>query len=235
MKLKAFTLAEMLVVLVVIGFLAALSIPSLLKGIYQAQWRSGYKKAYNVVKNMYASEKFGGAVVSASNSEAMLTIFDALRSNIYVTNYVAPFTLDEIANGKGIDRSDLYNSVSYSVNGHKFEGDLDASNPLEATVWLISEDNFAYCVVKGQNCLRISDINASTSHETALKNSCVAVVVDVNGLQNSPNSIQEQTIGASEKTPFLTSERFYIYIASDGVAAGSKKYTLSGRLSADLN
>lgn len=235
MKFKAFTLAEILIVLMVIGLIATMSVPSLLKGIYSAQWRTGFKKAYNVIKNMNASEKFGGSTINSSDTEAMMTIFDQMYSNINSSGFAKPFSLDEIANAGDVNRYNIYNSVKYILHGRTVEGDLDATGVSVSSPWIISQDNMAYCVVKGQNCMRISEINSSTTHEDTLKNSCVAVVVDVNGLQNSPNMVQEQTFEADTKTPILTSDRFYIYIGSDGVTSGPTKYTLSGRLGADLN
>lgn len=235
MKFKAFTLAEILIVLMVIGLIATMSVPSLLKGIYSAQWRTGFKKAYNVIKNMNASEKFGGSTINSSDTQAMMTIFDQMYSNINSSGFAKPFSLDEIASGGDVNRYNIYNSVKYILHGRTVEGDLDATGVSVSSPWIISQDNMAYCVVKGQNCMRISEINSSTTHEDALKNSCVAVVVDVNGLQNSPNMVQEQTFDADAKTPILTSDRFYIYIGSDGVTSGPTKYTLSGRLGADLN
>ena len=231
---KAFTLAEILIVLMVIGLIATLSVPSLLKGIYQAQWRSGFKKAYNVIKNMYASEKLGGSTIGSSDSNAVLTLFVQMVNNISPTGYVAPFSLDEISSGKGVVPSDIYSSVGYTLFGREHSGELSVEIS-DTSPWVISQDNFAYCVIKGNECKRISEINSMPSHNEALNASCLAGVADVNGLQNSPNSTQDQTIDANAKTPQLTSDRFFIYVGTDGITAGSTKNTLSGRIIADSN
>lgn len=235
MKFRAFTLAEVLIVLMVIGLIGSLSIPVLLKGIYQAQWRSGFKKAHNTIKNMYASEKIAGNQLSTSDTYAITKLFDQMYSNITHSGFVRAFTHDEISNGGGITRGDIVASVKYTLHDKTVDGSLDATSISDTTPWLISQDNMAYCVVKGQDCLTAAQINGASSHDEALQRSCAAVVVDVNGLQNSPNAIQDQTLDSEVKTPDLTSDRFYIYIGSDAATAGPAKTTLSGRMAADLN
>ncbi|MDD3237319.1 MAG: prepilin-type N-terminal cleavage/methylation domain-containing protein [Candidatus Gastranaerophilales bacterium] len=49
MKKKAFTLAEVLITLVIIGVIAAITIPSLLNKTNQQEYRVGAKKAYSVL------------------------------------------------------------------------------------------------------------------------------------------------------------------------------------------
>ena len=41
---KGFTLAEILIVLMVIGVIATMTIPSLMKGVAEAQYKAAYKK-----------------------------------------------------------------------------------------------------------------------------------------------------------------------------------------------
>ena len=41
-----FTLAEILIVLMVIGIIATMTIPGLMKGVQEAQYKTAYKKAY---------------------------------------------------------------------------------------------------------------------------------------------------------------------------------------------
>ena len=53
---KGFTLAEVLIVLVLIGSIASLTIPSVIKGAKTAQTKTFYKKALNNVINITATE-----------------------------------------------------------------------------------------------------------------------------------------------------------------------------------
>ena len=43
---KGFTLAEILIVLMVIGVIATMTIPSVMKGVVDAQIKTGYKRRY---------------------------------------------------------------------------------------------------------------------------------------------------------------------------------------------
>lgn len=62
---KAFTLAEVLITLAIIGIVAALSIPTLVKNFQDAQFKTAYKKAYSTLS--LALEK--------ANSDQALTAF----------------------------------------------------------------------------------------------------------------------------------------------------------------
>ena len=48
-RYKGFTLAEVLVTLAVIGIVASLTIPSLMKSYEKQQWISGYKETYSII------------------------------------------------------------------------------------------------------------------------------------------------------------------------------------------
>ena len=57
---KVFTLSEILIVLMIIGFISALTVPSLMKTINEAQIKTAYKKAFNTISNLYAMEIIAG-------------------------------------------------------------------------------------------------------------------------------------------------------------------------------
>ena len=49
-SLKAFTLAEVLVVLAVIGVIASLTIPPVINNFQKKQWETGYKRTYSILE-----------------------------------------------------------------------------------------------------------------------------------------------------------------------------------------
>ena len=51
---KGFTLAEILIVLMVIGVIATLTVPTMMKGVTEAQLKTSYKKAYNTIAAKFA-------------------------------------------------------------------------------------------------------------------------------------------------------------------------------------
>lgn len=56
-KIKAFTLAEVLITLCIIGVVAAITIPALLKNIQDYQFKQAWKKEYSVISQAYLSMK----------------------------------------------------------------------------------------------------------------------------------------------------------------------------------
>ena len=230
---KGFTLAEILIVLMVIGAIATMTIPSLLKGVYQSQWKTGYKKAFNVIKNMYAAEKTSGASIATSSTTSLMTLFDMMYVNITSSGFAEPFTYEEIVNGRSISPNEFHGTIGYEVNGKVVTGEYTANNVSETSPWIISDDNIAYAVIRGDECKRTIDIDSETTFDGVKKKSCLVVVADVNGLQNSPNFVDTQSLANNQTTPQITGERFFIYIGSDGVTAGPRKYTITGRIASD--
>ena len=63
------------------------------------------------------------------------------------------------------------------------------------------------------------------------------ILVDVNGVTKGPNIIESQVkngLTSGTKMNQLYGDRYYIYVGTDGVAAGPKATTVSGRLMSDL-
>ena len=56
MKHPAFTLAEILIVLTIIGFLSSITVPSLIKNTQSQSKITKFKKAFSVISNAYATE-----------------------------------------------------------------------------------------------------------------------------------------------------------------------------------
>lgn len=63
-KFSGFTLAEVLITLVVIGVIAALTISTLMKNTQDAEFKTAYKKAFSVISQ---------ALLSANNDNALLS------------------------------------------------------------------------------------------------------------------------------------------------------------------
>ena len=218
---KAFTLAEILIVLMVIGALATLTIPAMMRGVNETQWKTAYKKAYNAVVNLTAMERIAGQLPTSADSEGVKLVFNSLKTNLSVKDYAKNKTTGTYA------ASD-YLTESKAVKDTSFRGE---------SMWIITEDNMAYLEDKGTDCLYKADINAASDLSGAIKASCVYVIVDVNGLGNGPNTIEVQQstalAGGSEMLT-LTGDRYYIFVGRDGAAAGNKTKLVTGRIVADL-
>ena len=84
---KGFTLAEILIVLMVIGVIATMTIPSMMKGVTEAQLKAGYKKAYNTVANFAAMERVSGALPIRGNQENMALMYQSMNSSLSVNAF----------------------------------------------------------------------------------------------------------------------------------------------------
>lgn len=230
---KAFTLAEVLVVLTTIGVIAAISIPQLTSGIKDAQYRTGYKKAYTALAEVVGIEKANNRLPKAANEAAMISFFKALDKNLKIEGYV-----DRIGNNTVLPKGSVHQGMVWKGDSY---GDPDDSFTSAATnstksPWIVTKDNMAFCITvpSSGTCEKRSEINANevTSTEAASK-SCFYISIDVNGLYKGPNSFNSNDIASNQKLKKLTGDRFNIAIARDGIASGSAKLTVTGRLHAD--
>lgn len=237
---KGFTLAEILIVLMVIGAIATMTIPSLMKGVTESQWKTAYKKAYNTVVNLCAMERIAGNLPSTNTDVGAKLMFTSLNSSLAVKDYVPYVKAAENVTAKASDyNSNLSMTLASGATlddntGESSDGKVvyTAATTTAGTPWIVTEDNFAYSVILGTGCDTKAAINAASDPKSK---ACVIVVVDVNGLTNGPNATEPKLqIGADEALPTLTGDRYYIYIGKDGATAGSKKTTSTGRIVADL-
>ena len=86
---KGFTLAEILIVLMVIGVIATMTVPSMMKGVQEAQYKTAVKKAYNTLSNMTAKFAVEGKmpVYNATGmTQETSRFFVAMMENLSVAN-----------------------------------------------------------------------------------------------------------------------------------------------------
>lgn len=249
---KGFTLAEILIVLMVIGAIATMTIPSLIRGVQDAQFKTAFKKAYNTVLNVTAMERVNGALPTTATTTDVANFFGTLSSYLSVKEFAQP-----TAAASETGTISYTNGVSFTQNGiSKTVGDTtDAYSYTASDIspWVITDDNMAYAVLRGggtttseddgsevdnTSCSTKAAINAASTASDAFNKSCVVVVVDVNGLSKAPNAMNEQAedgLSASDALAELSGDRFYIYVGVDGATVGSKDVTVGGRIIADMN
>lgn len=246
---KGFTLAEILIVLMVIGAIATMTIPSLMKGVTESQWKTAYKKAYNAVVNLTAMERIAGQLPSTPDKTGVGKMFQSLNQNLAVKDYAAaPASISDAEPTYTASqfRSAIQFSVATSADQTETDDGSDESGETlnagligDISPWITTDDNISYLVTKakGTSCSTKLDINSAGADDSAQEKACVIVVVDVNGLTNGPNKIEPQissTLDAGTSLSSLTGDRYYIYIGIDGATAGSKKSTVTGRIVSDL-
>ena len=233
---KAFTLAEILVVLTVIGVIASITIPQLTGGVDDAHYKAGFKKAYSTVANIAAIEKANGNLPQTVSKDGLISFFNALNNNLAVDGYAEHNEAWREVVAKGAIRAGIvWQGQSFGDENDSFTS--TNSDPDHYSPWIVTSDNMAFFVqVDGlETCEKKSKINSSSVNLTnAIKKSCVLVMVDVNGLHRLPNRIEPQLtvdeLTSTKKLQKLTRDRFYIFIGSDGAAKGSELLTATGRI-----
>lgn len=239
---KGFTLAEILIVLMVIGVIATMTIPSLMRGVTEQQWKTGYNKAYNTISNLAAMERVSGnlsGTAGTGNATSSQRFFESMVGTLnvreYATNGVNSGT---IVTTQNYHPAISYTSASTGAATNTGEDSVEFSSTAESLSWVITEDNLAYAVIQGANgtgdrCPTKQEILGDTTNTVPA--ACTYVVVDVNGLSAGPNILEVQNdLTSSTALQPLTGDRYYIFIGLDGATSGNKAKTVTGRITAGL-
>lgn len=227
---KGFTLAEILIVLMVIGAIATMTVPSLMRGVTEAQWKTAYKKAYNTVLNIAAIERVSGISMTASSTGNVKQFYTVLYNNLSISGAAA-----------GVDKTKFDKDTSdyTTATAIKSEPTHPSSLGTGTPDWLIGDDKIAYQVLAAGTCSTKAVINSKEKPADAYAAACVTVGVDTNGLITGPNMVDTQVDSTSALTAgtnmnTLVGERFYIYVGSDGVTAGHPQKLATGRIINDV-
>ena len=163
---KAFTLAEVLITLVIIGVIGALTVPSLIQNTRKQEYVSALQKAYSTLSqasNMIISEEGspkcsdGGWACSAEDIYSMY--------KKYLIN----------AKECGKDSGCMYTGMYKRLNGNNFF-ELDADSSIQKLVF--ADGMQAYFQFWSEDC--------SYNDESGEKDVCGGINVDINGAK-SPN------------------------------------------------
>lgn len=166
---KAFTLAEVLITLAIIGVVAALTIPALILNSQKQEWVSSYKKDYtdltqafqsiasdyNCVGNMQCTGLFVGAGDEAGSE----TIYNILKDKIKVA--------------KNCGWNNLLDSGCY-VNNYAF---------MDGAYTSTINNTLSFILANGSTVL-LSDLNGDCANVTTFGNFgnlCTTIKIDTNG------------------------------------------------------
>ena len=243
---KGFTLAEILFVLMVIGVIATMTVPSMMKGVQEAQYKTAVKKAYNTISNMTA--KFGVEgkmpVYDSTNMNTETSrFFVAMMENLSITSVSSHPIGDRTVAARNAEVR-----LKYKVDNNEKEFGTGTVTSLQtswptafakntnATQWLTTDDGLSYTLVAGKMCEAKNTVSKETTTAKLLEKSCLAVVVDVNGLNKTPNYIEPQSDIQSTNADMqpLTGDTYAFFVARDGVYTGSKLNQAAARIIADM-
>ncbi|MDD3236767.1 MAG: type II secretion system protein [Candidatus Gastranaerophilales bacterium] len=106
---KAFTLAEVLITLVIIGVIAALTIPALLNDTNKQEYRTATKKAYSVLSQAVAQhyaltgENMNDLFIGKCDEDMTCIYNNFISKRMNVVSSMSPASSDAYTAGAGVD------------------------------------------------------------------------------------------------------------------------------------
>ena len=230
-KISAYTLAEVMVTMVVLAFMAVLTIPSIVSGKIEKTYYKGYAKAYSTIQDV--SEMYtrlpDGVYMPTHENIAKFIIYFSQKTNI-----------------KGLYAEADPKPKSQTFAALKFKDIKEtagAKNPTTIspeieigptpTFWIVTDDNIAYSAIipDKANCDEKLNLNTLPTQSDTLSHSCFAFIVDTNGIFSNPNTLETtETIANDDRLPNLKHDRYYIFMGRDGATSGNPNAILSAKV-----
>lgn len=232
---QAFTLAEILIVLTIIGVMAVMTIPSLIQGTNSQQKITLFKKAFNALTNAYATEF--AVKAKPTNSKVKGGEGDDKNNAVAGDSGLALFTA--LANQLNVKYFVLASSGAKEYNKTTV---LTAEATTVDTYWIVTEDGIGYRVERGgiDPCQPKLDVNAAakdtanTGGTAATKaKSCFVVRVDVGGLKTTTGDdslCSDGTQTAATDVNDLSCDQTLFFVSDSGITSGHPDNTITGRI-----
>jgi len=211
---KGFTLAEILVVLVLIGVISAITIPSVVGNANTKQKIAQFKKAYNSISSAYAAGFATSAPPVSSDTGSSTIQYDRLKK-----------AFSENLNIKAYCASDKASNNTCTANNYTYE-------PPALGGWYIMEDGTAFRIqanTANKSCITKMDTNNQTSTSDAIKLSCFYITIDIDG--PDPNKGDNSLVSDSvDTTKTFSGDRIVVYVTNNSIASGNPDKTAGGRI-----
>ena len=188
MKIKiksAFTLAETLITLAIIGTIASVAIPSVISNTQQLEYKTGLKKAVSVLNSAILVNSTSGLGTPYTNTN----LYEYLKANMKVMKVVDAKTEDYLIGGatSGTSR----NAAFYTIDGMRFEVNASSSTGNDNIVLYENKDikvctkNAVGSATSTGTCGGCGSLGLHSNPNKTTKPPCL-VFVDVNG-DRKPN------------------------------------------------
>ena len=248
---KGFTLAEVLVVLVVIGVIAMMTIPGMSKGAQEQQKKAGVKKAYNTLSSLagtlIAENKMPVANAAGQGIETArffidmmenLNVKEVIQSGISTRTLARPQNTFQVVYTNRSGNTTTFGMAGGAAGGNQCTISSTAAIPANCgQLWIATEDGIAYTLTTGTNCLRKANLTPLTTQAQLLAGSCIQVTFDVNGLYKLPNLREPQSFGGADTDILnpITGDQFDVFIANNGIYGGSTRRHAVAKILSDLD
>ena len=170
---KAFTLAEALMTLIVIGIVATLTIPSIISNHKALQYKTAYKKAIKTI-NEAISLNIAKGEKSALNTDEDRPLYDYLKQNLDIIKTTTKSTFNKDIKG------------FYTADGMRFDFPEKNDDIDNKEIGVTNGDKTEKIDVKTYNC-GTKGLGIGGGTKALSQNPCI-IMVDVNG-DKGPNRI----------------------------------------------
>lgn len=193
-KIKGFTLAEVLITLVIIGVIAAITVPSLIQSSREKEFHSMLKKNFSVLQNSLQRAQVeegligDNTVVFTPSSDSNKHYESAKRLAKYLN------TVKICKRHSDTNCSNIYYPINYSTQRADF---LNTNN----CGGIVLSDGSIYKITQYENCSALvndciqdkngickKDENGNTTNNDWERSYCAEVIIDVNGVKK-PNKL----------------------------------------------
>lgn len=170
-KHKAFTLAEILIILAIIGVVAAITIPSMMQSTQKQEYVSALKKEYSTLSQAYN-------LMLADNGGDIAQLVSSTNDDVKFLEEIAPKL--KIAKNCGSNTGCFYTTARKFFDGSINHSNLDAA-------W---NGNYGKAIL-ADGSLIVVDITSSTCSSTPGTTQlkvCGDIGIDINGIKG-PNTV----------------------------------------------
>ena len=211
---KAFTLAEVLITLAIIGVVAAISIPSVISNSQQQEFKTGLRKAVSVLNSAITMNMAIDGESPYDNKDT----FNYLQRHMSImkTTHTLPWRAKFISED-GTVRTQARNSAFYTTDGMRFEFDDDAV-PLKKYLTLHENNKVFACFPTGNAsenqrmaCGGCGSYGLASNPNGTTQPPCM-VMVDVNGDKKpTPSSVNKVYLDGNAGDDYLANSEYEIY------------------------